>query len=342
MRPFLERCIRIVFIVTATSAAGCAGTELLSRHWHKLPRASEDNPVVRILCIWEPAEGTGLDGLPTRGFAGQIFFFTAGSPVPVKVDGDVRVYLFDDYGSPDEQAKPIHQFDFLGDAWTIHLHKGALGPSYHVFIPYVRKHPYRANCGLRVRLKPQSGPALFSDTVHVTLPGPTPDDDSQQTGHGATASLPGSSRPQNTAEPARNLPESDRPQGASLTRETIPLTALVKKAHAAKDKNAEPEKDKEPETGDRGVRNATHSTPNADLQTSNSENSHPLRFKLQPAEPNFGPADGQHPLAEGKPPTKSDQLRRAALRRHPLADQAKQIDQAEDPAHRHPLAEDTR
>jgi len=50
-----------------------------------------------------------------------------------------------------------------------------LGPSYHVFIPYVRKDRHQANCTLMVRLKPTDGPTIYSDMTTVALPGPTPD-----------------------------------------------------------------------------------------------------------------------------------------------------------------------
>src|SRR5690606_607064 len=50
----------------------------------------------------------------------------------------------------------------------------SLGSAYQVFIPYVRKAPWQANCALRVRYSPVGGRPLFSELVHVTLPGPQP------------------------------------------------------------------------------------------------------------------------------------------------------------------------
>jgi hypothetical protein len=157
---------------------GCASPLRTGWFGPELPAADARNPVSRIVCIWEPSEGQGVDGLPTRGFAGQILFFTRGTAVPVTVDGDVRVYLFDDRGTPQEQAKPIHQFDFLGDAWSIHLQKTNLGAAYSVFVPYVRKDPWQAHCTMRVRFTPRDGAPVYSETARVTLPGPIPQSDS--------------------------------------------------------------------------------------------------------------------------------------------------------------------
>jgi hypothetical protein len=159
--------------------AGCSGTRLLSWPWLKdeIPTASDRNPVHRIICMWEPSEGRGPDGLPARGFAGQVLFFTRTSSVPVKIEGDVRVYVFDELGPAGDPTKPLHQFDFLrseeGDAWNRHLTISTLGPSYSVFIPYTRRGRHEARCAVQVRYTPPGGLPLFSDMATIVLPGPS-------------------------------------------------------------------------------------------------------------------------------------------------------------------------
>jgi hypothetical protein len=109
--------------------------------------------------------------MPTRGFAGQIMFFTNGDPSPVKVNGDVRIFCFDDFGTTEEQSKPLHQFDYDTNVWNMHLQKSMLGPSYQVFVPYVRKDHHAAKCALSLRLKPAAGPTIYSKLVSIALPG---------------------------------------------------------------------------------------------------------------------------------------------------------------------------
>lgn len=137
----------------------------------KMPEAKPNDPVVEIIGLWQPARGKGLDGMPTRGFAGQIMFFTRGQKSPVKVDGDVRVYVYDDLGTREEQAKPIRQFDFVDGTWNGYLYDVNMGPSYYVFIPYTRDGSLQANCSLRVRLKLKSGHTVYSDVANVALSG---------------------------------------------------------------------------------------------------------------------------------------------------------------------------
>lgn len=152
---------------------GCAGKNLLNWKHNEVPEADARNPVRKIVCIWEPVEGQGLDGLPTRGFAGQIMFFTHASPLPATSDGEVRVTVYHDCGTHEEQVKPLHQFDFPGNAWATHLQESTPGPSYRIFIPYTAKHHWETNCALRVRLTaPDNGPTVYSEMVYVRLPGP--------------------------------------------------------------------------------------------------------------------------------------------------------------------------
>ena len=137
----------------------------------KIPKASASDPVVQILCLWQQAEGRDPDGYPCKGFAGQILFLSSKAATPVQCDGDVRIYLFDDLGTAEEQTKPIRQFDFDTGSWKVHLTETSLGPTYSVFVPYVRRGVKDANCALRVRLKPSYGQFVFSDLSNMSLNG---------------------------------------------------------------------------------------------------------------------------------------------------------------------------
>ena len=155
------------------SLTGCAMLQLPFGK-HHMPKASARNPVVQIVCIWQPSEGRDPSGMPCRGFAGQILFLAGRNSLPVKVEGDVRIYLFDDQGTSEEQTKPMHQYDFDSTSWSVHLTKGTLGPTYSVFVPYTRRGTYEAKCALRLRLKSvDQQPAVFSDMAAVPLDGRT-------------------------------------------------------------------------------------------------------------------------------------------------------------------------
>jgi hypothetical protein len=160
-----------LLIASIVAAPGCT-TLNLSRLW-PAREVVEDarHPVTEVMCLWEAAEGTGLDGLPTRGFAGQILFFTSGQPSPAKVEGDVRVFLFDDEGVRGDKAQPIHQFDFPGAAWNTFITSTNFGTTYQMFIPYTKPGSHHAECEIRVRYTPEGGRPIFSRPCTVTLTG---------------------------------------------------------------------------------------------------------------------------------------------------------------------------
>lgn len=164
--PWFRGIISLVLI--GCCASGCATLQL---PWGKdqFAKAGAQNPVVQIVCLWEQAEGRDPDNVPCRGFAGQIMFLGNRHATPVEIEGDIRIYLFDDVGTVEEQSKPLHQFDFNHDAWKIHLSKSAVGPSYSVFVPYTRRGQHNPKCSLRVRLTPKVGPTIFSEMTTLPL-----------------------------------------------------------------------------------------------------------------------------------------------------------------------------
>lgn len=131
--------------------------------------ARREKPISKILCLWEPSAGQGLDEKPGRGFAGQILFFTNGDPSPVPVKGTVRIYEYSDFREDDPEPEPIHLFTFENKAWNVHRTEGTLGHAYNVFIPYVEKNTGHVVCALRVEFESENGTKTVSPYTEVTL-----------------------------------------------------------------------------------------------------------------------------------------------------------------------------
>lgn len=134
-----------------------------------IPEATKRNPVVQIIALWEPSQGRDPEGKACRGFAGQLLFLANKGGTPVAIDGTVRIIEFDQFGGTGEDAQPVHQFDFDSRAWKVHLQTGTLGPTYHVFIPYMRPGNHDAYCELKVEYTPTDAPKVLSDATKVTL-----------------------------------------------------------------------------------------------------------------------------------------------------------------------------
>jgi hypothetical protein len=167
-----RRLAAFAAVLFMLSGPGCASLTLLNFKTEKIPTADPDHPAIEVLAVWQAAEGPGPKGIPTRGFAGQIFFFSQDRATPVAVDGTARIYVFDDHGTTQEQARPLHQFDFDRESWRGHLQMPKIGPTYGVFIPYTRDDFHQAVCSLRVRFTPTKGRPLYSPSSTIVLPGP--------------------------------------------------------------------------------------------------------------------------------------------------------------------------
>ncbi|MEO2015888.1 MAG: hypothetical protein ABGZ53_16125 [Fuerstiella sp.] len=165
--------LTIVAAITA-SATGCSSLLHTSAAFIKSPvqfvnTIRAEKRIVKILCLWEPAEGQGLDGRPSRGFAGQILMFAHGSPSPIPVHGTTSIYQYVNFDPDEVDPLPIHKFTFDDGGWNAHRTESTLGETYNVFLPYVVKNKGHATCALRVEYTSPEGRVISSPYTAVTL-----------------------------------------------------------------------------------------------------------------------------------------------------------------------------
>jgi hypothetical protein len=134
-------------------------------------RPKVEKNVVRIVTLWEAAQGRDPSDKPARGFAGQILFFGPNGETGARVHGRVVIYEYDNYESDSiDEPEPLHSFTFEPDAWDVHRTEGTLGHSYSCFIPYMNRHRDQVHCGLRVEFIGEDGRRVSSEIVEVMLP----------------------------------------------------------------------------------------------------------------------------------------------------------------------------
>ena len=134
-------------------------------------RPKVEKNVVRIVTLWEAAQGKDPSAKPARGFAGQILFFGPNGETGSRVHGRVVIYEYDNYESDCiDEPEPLHSFTFEPDAWDVHRTEGTLGHSYSCFIPYMNRHRDQVHCGLKVDFISEDGRTVSSEIVEVMLP----------------------------------------------------------------------------------------------------------------------------------------------------------------------------
>lgn len=213
----------LISLCACTLLVGCSSSTLLKSSGNVLTSPArlisssrKEPPIGKILCLWEAAEGQGLDGKPTRGFAGQIMFFTHGEPSPVRVKGKVRVFEYADYTSDRTDQKPDHLFEFDNGAWNAHITDGTIGETYNVFLPYVKGDTGHATCALRVEYESPEGRVTSSPYTEVTLVSKT----SQQSLTGMTRNVIHNS----TTDPGKDV--SLQPTAADTKRASLDSTTI--------------------------------------------------------------------------------------------------------------------
>lgn len=160
-----------VLLSLTSLSIGCTSSAFLKDPGRLIGRPHIEKNVTRVLCLWEPSQGTGLDDKPARGFSGQILFFGPRDESAARVRGEVRILEFDQFDGEVDEPQALHTFVFDADAWDGHRKEGSLGHSYSVFIPYLPKHKDAVNCALRVEFTSADGRVVRSDMIEVMLPG---------------------------------------------------------------------------------------------------------------------------------------------------------------------------
>lgn len=208
--------------------SGCATSSLLLWDRDAVVQATPANPVVNVVAIWDPGEGRGTDGKTTRGFVGKIMFFTAKDKTPVKVDGALQVFVYDDQGTQEEMVKPVAEYSYSPqDLAGIYQKADKLGATYVGFVPYPKRGTNKVNCSIRLRyvpVDPKTGQVIheagmFSEMAYITLPGPDRKAEEQALAEAQTRKLEAEALANRQGELLGKIqaPEVKRPAAEPLT-----------------------------------------------------------------------------------------------------------------------------
>lgn len=187
MKPFFHGWL---LIGLAAVVAGCATTKPdLSGNWNRLknlvtrdkqrPDAGEGfGQPVSMAVMWKSSVYEKPGSPSVRGFGGRVFFYDANSQ-PVKADGELVVYGYDestaDENSGDDDSGADKKFVFPPDRFQSHFSQTDLGPSYSVWIPWEKVGGYRKSVTLIPVFKTADGQLLRCGHSVDVLPGKKPD-----------------------------------------------------------------------------------------------------------------------------------------------------------------------
>ncbi|MDR2346828.1 MAG: hypothetical protein LBE18_12265 [Planctomycetaceae bacterium] len=164
------RFISIFCIYCIVGAIGCRGAGLKKPD---LTALLPPGPVDKALTAWTPAIQTGEQ--PQRGFGGRVYFYDYEAKRPIKVDGTIAVYAFDETNRTPDNNEPTRIYTFAKEDVKRNYSKSKLGHSYNLWIPWDTEGPEgeAKKISFIVRYIPDKGSSVVSQQTTTYLSGKT-------------------------------------------------------------------------------------------------------------------------------------------------------------------------
>jgi hypothetical protein len=124
----------------------------------------------KIMAVWTDAVRTESGKPAERGFGGRVFFYDDKGK-PMKVEGTVHIYVFDDDRSMDQVQTPEKKFVFPADTLELRYSKCSLGHSYNFWVPIGSVQGPNRNLSLVTKIELKSGGSVVSSVTRKILPG---------------------------------------------------------------------------------------------------------------------------------------------------------------------------
>ncbi len=106
-----------------------------------------------------------------RGFGGRLLFFNEETEDPIRVEGQLVVYAYDDSGRAAHETHPTRRFLFPAKQFVRHESKATVGASYSVWLPWDQVGGEQKNISLIARFEPKAGPLVVGEQTKHLLPG---------------------------------------------------------------------------------------------------------------------------------------------------------------------------
>jgi hypothetical protein len=170
------RCLPAALMCLAVAASGCTRFDLSKN----IPWGSHDSkPQVptRITAVWTDTVLHQPKQPAIRGFGGRLMFYVGKGEDPVRVDGALTVYAYDDTDKSaldSESGTPTRKYVFPGQYLSKHYSKSSLGHSYSFWLPWDKLGGPQRDVSLIARFETTAGHVATSPVAHQLLPGSTP------------------------------------------------------------------------------------------------------------------------------------------------------------------------
>jgi hypothetical protein len=150
--------------------AGCAMFDVPDKLDLSGPSEKFETPT-KMTALWTD---TVLVEAGVVGFGGRVMFYGRGDEDPIKVDGELTVFAYDDTDNVKDGAVPARKYVFRAEEFSRHYSESKLGHSYSFWIPWDRVGGPQRQVSLIARFKSAKGGVVMSEMTRHLLPGAQP------------------------------------------------------------------------------------------------------------------------------------------------------------------------
>lgn len=170
--------LQLLMLLVIVPLVGCQSINLKPQRGKLLQnikpekRLSINETPNRVLIIWKDAVVRSSNGQTKKGFGGRIYFYGQGED-PIKVDGQLVVYGYDDT-EDNESSAPERKYVFEREKFDTHYDPTELGHAYSVWVAWEDVGGFEKTISLMPFFEPVEGKRISAGLSEVTLPGKRP------------------------------------------------------------------------------------------------------------------------------------------------------------------------
>lgn len=125
----------------------------------------------RLVATWTDTVLNKVGQPSQRGFGGRLIFFKEDSQDPVRVDGQLVIYAFDETDRAPHETQPSRRYIFPREEFARHESPSKVGASYSVWLPWDDVGGPQKKISLIARFEPEGGAILLGEQTRHLLPG---------------------------------------------------------------------------------------------------------------------------------------------------------------------------
>lgn len=173
-----------LIVISLGSTCGCSALDASKTKSLWSAAGEQPQQPSSIVAIWSEGVVHQAGAPPTRGYAGRVIFYGAEETKPVKVEGTLSVYAFDEVGRGKSDSKPDRKYVFTPEQLARRYDPVKVGPAYAVWIPWDEAGGPRKDISLIVRFVPSKGQLVVGEMARLVLNGTGPSLEAPNTAYG--------------------------------------------------------------------------------------------------------------------------------------------------------------